>query len=49
MCCEVEDAVAEAGLFCQAPSHFRGGAGSGQDEAGFMRKFETTHVGGAKC
>ena len=29
MCCEVEDAVAEAGLFCQAPSHFRGGAGSG--------------------
>ena len=23
--------------------------GTLQDEAGFMRKFETTHVGGAKC
>ena len=23
--------------------------GTPQDEAGFMRKFETTHVGGAKC
>ena len=29
MCYEVEDAVGEAGSFCRAPSHFRGGAGSG--------------------